>query len=139
MGAKMYPPRFKSRDNPDVALLFGEDKNVEVAELMPGDWVEFEATMSAHGYRGDPEIMTLWHIRKVQRPDPLSSSAHAGYDTIGDAAAETKSDAGAKNATKSAGSTATASAQDADAKGAGAKGATQVPSDAQAPDASNAS
>jgi hypothetical protein len=74
---KMYPARYPKRDSPDVALLFGEDRNREVGELMPGDWVEFEATMTAHGYRGDPEIMSLWHIKKIdKRPDPLSSSAH---------------------------------------------------------------
>mmetsp|Transcript_61350 Transcript_61350/g.142785 ORF Transcript_61350/g.142785 Transcript_61350/m.142785 type:complete len:416 (-) Transcript_61350:64-1311(-) len=71
---KMYPPRYPRRDLPDVALLFGEERNMEVATLNPGDWVEFEATMTAHGYRGDPEVMTLWHIREATRPEPLSSS-----------------------------------------------------------------
>ena len=28
----------------------------QVAELNPGDWVEFEASMTAHGHRGDPEV-----------------------------------------------------------------------------------
>merc|ERR1712048_225626 len=59
----------------DVALLFGEERNNEVAALNQGDWVEFEATMTAHGYRGDPEVMTLWHIKNITRPSPLSSSA----------------------------------------------------------------
>uniref|UniRef100_A0A7S2PQ32 LITAF domain-containing protein n=1 Tax=Zooxanthella nutricula TaxID=1333877 RepID=A0A7S2PQ32_9DINO len=79
MMVKMYPPRFKTRqgDHPDIALLFGEDRNKEVASLSQGDWIEFEATMSAHGYRGDPEVMTLWHVAKAERPSPLSSSAGA--------------------------------------------------------------
>jgi len=74
---QMYPARYKNRrgDHPDVAVLFGDERNKEVGDVMPGDWVEFEATMSAHGYRGDPEVMVLWHIAKKERPDPLSSSA----------------------------------------------------------------
>eukprot|EP00927_Polykrikos_kofoidii_P001026 TRINITY_DN10372_c0_g1_i2.p1 TRINITY_DN10372_c0_g1~~TRINITY_DN10372_c0_g1_i2.p1 ORF type:complete len:421 (+),score=67.85 TRINITY_DN10372_c0_g1_i2:157-1419(+) len=71
---RMYPARYPRRDLPDVALLFGEDLNPEVAELNPGDWVEFEATMTAHGHRGDPEVMALWHIRKKEKPSPLSST-----------------------------------------------------------------
>merc|ERR1740121_1005277 len=76
---QMYPARYKGRrgEHPDVAVLFGEDHNKEVSDLSPGDWVEFEATMSAHGYRGDPEVMILWHIAKAPRPSPLSSSAGA--------------------------------------------------------------
>mmetsp|Transcript_78969 Transcript_78969/g.231816 ORF Transcript_78969/g.231816 Transcript_78969/m.231816 type:complete len:439 (-) Transcript_78969:117-1433(-) len=82
---KMHPQRYPRRDLPDVALLFGEDRNMEVAVLNPGDWVEFEATMTAHGYRGDPEVMSLWKIKEVTRPSPLSSSPgaashHSAYD-----------------------------------------------------------
>lgn len=74
---QMYPPRYKGRrgEHPDVAILFGEERNKEVAVLNPGDWVEFEATMSAHGYRGDPEVMVLWRIAPAPRPSPVSSSA----------------------------------------------------------------
>merc|ERR1712187_153881 len=71
---RMYPSRYPSRELLDVALLFGEERNNEVAALSQGDWVEFEATMTAHGYRGDPEVMTLWHIANTTRPSPLSSS-----------------------------------------------------------------
>jgi len=71
---RMYPSRFPRRDLPDVALLFSDAQNKEIAELMPGDWVQFEATMTLHGYRGDPELMTLWHIKKVEKPNPLASS-----------------------------------------------------------------
>lgn len=71
---KMYPQRYPRRDMPDVALLFSEDRNAEVGTLEPGEWVEFEATMAAHGYRGDPEVMMLWHISGAQRPSPLASS-----------------------------------------------------------------
>lgn len=78
MMMRMYPSRFPRRDVPDVALLFGEEVNEEVAELVPGDWVEFEATMTAHGFRGDPEVMTLWHVKKVPQPTPLSSSGGLG-------------------------------------------------------------
>jgi len=76
---QMYPQRYKGRrgEHPDIAVLFGEQLNKEVSALNPGDWVEFEATMSAHGYRGDPEVMTLWHVKSVPRPSPLSSSAGA--------------------------------------------------------------
>jgi len=76
---QMYPARYKDRrgEHPDVALLFGEERNKEVSSLNPGDWIEFEATMSAHGYRGDPEVMILWHIASAPRPSPLSSSAGA--------------------------------------------------------------
>eukprot|EP00429_Kryptoperidinium_foliaceum_P064181 CAMPEP_0176062950 /NCGR_PEP_ID=MMETSP0120_2-20121206/31394_1 /TAXON_ID=160619 /ORGANISM="Kryptoperidinium foliaceum, Strain CCMP 1326" /LENGTH=357 /DNA_ID=CAMNT_0017396521 /DNA_START=87 /DNA_END=1157 /DNA_ORIENTATION=+ len=76
---QMYPPRYRQRrgEHPDVALLFGDERNREIASLSPGDWVEFEATMSAHGFRGDPEVMILWHIKKLPRPDPPSSSAGA--------------------------------------------------------------
>jgi hypothetical protein len=72
---RMYPSRFPRRDLPDVALLFGDSLNKEIAELNPGDWVEFEATMTLHGYRGDPELMTLWHVKSIPRPEPLLSSA----------------------------------------------------------------
>jgi len=72
--ARMYPSRYPRRDLPDIALLFGEDLNVEVAELNPGDWVEFEGTMTAHGHRGDPEVMILWHIKTIPKPSPLSST-----------------------------------------------------------------
>merc|ERR1712083_60384 len=68
---RMYPPRYTRRDSPDIALLFGEDRFVEVAALNPGDWVSFEATMQAHGFRGDPEVMTLWHVSVVKRPSVL--------------------------------------------------------------------
>lgn len=72
---RMYPSRFPRRDSlPDVALLFSEAQNKEISELEPNDWVEFEATMTLHGFRGDPELMTLWHVKKVDRPNPLSSS-----------------------------------------------------------------
>eukprot|EP00933_Yihiella_yeosuensis_P065734 TRINITY_DN69700_c0_g1_i1.p1 TRINITY_DN69700_c0_g1~~TRINITY_DN69700_c0_g1_i1.p1 ORF type:complete len:402 (-),score=70.70 TRINITY_DN69700_c0_g1_i1:55-1260(-) len=71
---RMYPSRFPHRDLPDIALLFGDSLNKEVADLNPGDWVEFEATLSVHGYRGDPELMTLWHVKTLEKPDPLSSS-----------------------------------------------------------------
>lgn len=75
---KMYPPRWPKREQlPDVALLFGEERNREVADLAPSDWVEFEATMAGHGHRGDPEVMMLWHIKKVPEPHPKSSSAGA--------------------------------------------------------------
>lgn len=74
----MHPNRFPRRDAPDIALIFGEDLNKEVAVLNPGDWVEFEATMSAHGFRGDPEVMVMFHIKTVPAPSPLSSSAGAG-------------------------------------------------------------
>eukprot|EP00420_Gonyaulax_spinifera_P019460 CAMPEP_0197903052 /NCGR_PEP_ID=MMETSP1439-20131203/55003_1 /TAXON_ID=66791 /ORGANISM="Gonyaulax spinifera, Strain CCMP409" /LENGTH=425 /DNA_ID=CAMNT_0043524139 /DNA_START=51 /DNA_END=1328 /DNA_ORIENTATION=+ len=76
---KMYPQRFPKRDLPDIALLFGEERNQEVGMLNPGDWVEFEATMTAHGYRGDPEVMSLWHIAPTTRPTDLKNSvAHRG-------------------------------------------------------------
>eukprot|EP00928_Gymnodinium_smaydae_P017966 TRINITY_DN16849_c0_g1_i1.p1 TRINITY_DN16849_c0_g1~~TRINITY_DN16849_c0_g1_i1.p1 ORF type:complete len:398 (+),score=82.71 TRINITY_DN16849_c0_g1_i1:183-1376(+) len=75
---RMYPSRYPRRDHPDVGLLFGENLNAEVAELNPGDWVQFEATMAAHGHRGDPEVMMLWHIKVVPKPSPLSSSAALG-------------------------------------------------------------
>ncbi|CAE8602564.1 unnamed protein product [Polarella glacialis] len=54
---RMYPARRpgKDKNESDIALLFGENLNKEVAELNPGDWVEFEATMTLQGYRGDPE------------------------------------------------------------------------------------
>jgi hypothetical protein len=83
---RMYPPRFPRRDLPDVALLFGEERNAEVAELNPGDWIEFEATMTAHGHRGDPEVLTLWHIETKKKPEPLSSTpgrpANISFDAI---------------------------------------------------------
>lgn len=81
---RMYPSRFPRRDLPDVALLFSDSLNKEIAELSPGDWVEFEATMTLHGYRGDPELMTLWHIQKVERPVPLSSSAGHSHKSLED-------------------------------------------------------
>merc|ERR1711994_968446 len=71
----MYPSRYKREGIPDIALLFGDERNAEVAVLKPDDWIEFEATMSAHGHRGDPEVMTLWHVAAMPRPSPLSSSA----------------------------------------------------------------
>merc|ERR1719433_2317567 len=61
---RMYPSRYPRREFPDVGLLFSENLNAEVAELNPGDWVEFEATMMVHGHRGDPEVMMLWHVKK---------------------------------------------------------------------------
>merc|ERR1712194_438382 len=70
---RMNPPRHSRGDSPDVALLFGEDRYREVAALTPGDWVNFEATMQAHGYRGDPEVMTMWHIAAVKRPSLLGN------------------------------------------------------------------
>jgi len=70
---RMHPPRYPRRDIPDVALLFGEERNKEVAELNPGDWVEFEATMTAHGHRGDPEVMVLWHVKPQAKPKDLPS------------------------------------------------------------------
>lgn len=71
----MYPQRFPRREVSDVALIFGDDLNTEVALLNVGDWLEFEATMTAHGYHGDPEVMTLWHVKVIPKPSPLSSSA----------------------------------------------------------------
>jgi len=62
---RMNPPRNPRRDIPDIALLFSDDKNAEVSPLNKGDIVEFEATMTAHGHRGDPEVMALWHIKQV--------------------------------------------------------------------------
>merc|ERR1719277_369850 len=75
---RMYPSRYPRRDLPDVALLFGEDRNAEVAELNQGDWVEFEATMTAHGHRGNPEVLMLWHVKVVPKPVPLSSTPGRG-------------------------------------------------------------
>mmetsp|Transcript_30355 Transcript_30355/g.66451 ORF Transcript_30355/g.66451 Transcript_30355/m.66451 type:complete len:501 (-) Transcript_30355:121-1623(-) len=71
---RMFPPRFQRRDGPDLALLFSDDLNWAVAEVNPGDWVEFEATMQAHGRSGDPEVMSLWHIRPVEKPLSMLSS-----------------------------------------------------------------
>mmetsp|Transcript_86416 Transcript_86416/g.241763 ORF Transcript_86416/g.241763 Transcript_86416/m.241763 type:complete len:368 (-) Transcript_86416:36-1139(-) len=72
---QMHPSRYPNRrDLPDLALLFGEERNAEVALLNPGDWIEFEATMVAHGHRGDPEVMMLWSVRPVPKPSPLLSS-----------------------------------------------------------------
>jgi len=83
----MYPPRWSkvvpgmmSDVRNDVALLFSDDLNREVGVLNTGDWVEFEATMSAHGYRGDPEVMVLWHIAQKPRPNPPLSSAGVLHD-----------------------------------------------------------
>eukprot|EP00927_Polykrikos_kofoidii_P039431 TRINITY_DN33821_c0_g2_i1.p1 TRINITY_DN33821_c0_g2~~TRINITY_DN33821_c0_g2_i1.p1 ORF type:complete len:420 (+),score=65.16 TRINITY_DN33821_c0_g2_i1:129-1388(+) len=67
----MYPARPRGRGLPDIALFFGDDRNEEVAELSVGDWVEFEATMTARGYRGDPEVMALWRITKTKKPSSL--------------------------------------------------------------------
>jgi len=72
---RMYPARYPRHDVPDIALLFSDDKNPEVAPLNKGDWIEFDATMTAHGHRGDPEVMSLWHIKQVPKPSVLSSSA----------------------------------------------------------------
>eukprot|EP00427_Karlodinium_veneficum_P038430 CAMPEP_0169282366 /NCGR_PEP_ID=MMETSP1016-20121227/56850_1 /TAXON_ID=342587 /ORGANISM="Karlodinium micrum, Strain CCMP2283" /LENGTH=154 /DNA_ID=CAMNT_0009371249 /DNA_START=418 /DNA_END=879 /DNA_ORIENTATION=- len=72
---RMYPQRYlHQQELPDVALLFSDDKNSEVAPLNKGDWIEFEATMTAHGHRGDPEVMMLWDVKQSTRPDPVSSS-----------------------------------------------------------------
>jgi hypothetical protein len=65
---RMEPARYPQREIPDIALLFGEERNEEVAELNPGDYAEFEATMVSHGHRGDPEVMVLWHIKTIDRP-----------------------------------------------------------------------
>lgn len=88
---RMYPQRFPRRDIPDIALLFGEERNREVSTLSPGDWIKFEATMTSHGHRGDPEVMMMWHVALAPKPDPLSSSpvrpaieAHRGSDGIDD-------------------------------------------------------
>lgn len=73
---RMHPQRYlHQQDLPDVALLFSDDKNSEVAPLNKGDWIEFEATMTAHGHRGDPEVMMLWDVKKATKPDIPSSSA----------------------------------------------------------------
>lgn len=82
---KMSPPRFPRRDMPDIALIFGEERNPEVGTLEPGDWVEFEATMIAHGFRGDPEVMSLWHIGTIPRPKLMGGSlggSGGGDDSI---------------------------------------------------------
>merc|ERR1719473_1312904 len=71
----MDPARYPRRDIPDIALLFGEERNEEVAELNPGDWVEFEASMVAHGHRGDPEVMVLWHIKTVKSAEAVEAAA----------------------------------------------------------------
>jgi len=71
---RMYPQRFPRRDMPDIALLFGEERNREVSELNVGDWVSFEATMTSHGHRGDPEVMMMWHVAVAPKPSPLMSS-----------------------------------------------------------------
>jgi len=82
MMVQMYPSRYKIRygEHPDIALLFGDEHFHEVAELMPGDWIQFEATMSAHGFRGDPEVMVLWHVEKADKPHPLLSTPHKHED-----------------------------------------------------------
>jgi len=80
---KMSPPRFPRRDMPDVALIFGEERNPEVGTLEPGDWVEFEATMIAHGFRGDPEVMSLWHVGTIPRPS-LTGRATGGSGSSND-------------------------------------------------------
>merc|ERR1719421_279623 len=68
---RMHPTRYPTRDYPDIALLFGEERNKDVANFAPGDWIEFEATMSVHGRRGEPEVMTLWGARAAKKPDNL--------------------------------------------------------------------
>jgi len=78
MAVRMYPQRYPRRDQPDIEILFAEDRNKEVAVLNPGDWIEFEATMLQHGHRGDPEVMMLWHVAIAPKPSPLSSSAVSG-------------------------------------------------------------
>jgi len=74
---RMSPPRYPRRDGPDVALLFTQERNAEVAAINPGDWVEFEATMTGHGHRGDPEVMMLWHVATAPKPHPVISIAKA--------------------------------------------------------------
>merc|ERR1719316_212965 len=69
LSLRMVPSRFRLRDGPDIVLLFGEEHNHEVANMSPGDWIEFEATMAAHGRRGDPEVMMLWSAKAAKRPD----------------------------------------------------------------------
>jgi hypothetical protein len=71
---QMYPPRYPHHDHPDIAILFGESQNELVADLAPGDWIEFEATMAAKGYRGDPEVMMLWRTKVKPRPKDLKTS-----------------------------------------------------------------
>lgn len=79
---KMYPPRFAKRASPDVALLFGDELNAEVALLNQGDWVEFEGTVHMHGQRGEPEVLALYQVSSLPKPVPLSSTplslAHHG-------------------------------------------------------------
>lgn len=79
----MYPPRYPNRELVDIALLFNEALNVEVAELNPDDWVEFQATMAAHGHRGDPEVMTLQHIKVITKPSFHKDLAGPGRHTPG--------------------------------------------------------
>lgn len=104
---RMYPQRFPRRDIPDVVLLFGEDRNREVSELAVGDWIEFEATMTSHGHRGDPEVMMMWHVALAPRPAPLSSTPsraaiEAGRSNAAEAAeleaSESPSDSAASSA-----------------------------------------
>eukprot|EP00746_Dinoflagellata_sp_MGD_P075109 gnl/MRDRNA2_/MRDRNA2_30256_c0_seq1.p1 gnl/MRDRNA2_/MRDRNA2_30256_c0~~gnl/MRDRNA2_/MRDRNA2_30256_c0_seq1.p1 ORF type:complete len:364 (-),score=44.50 gnl/MRDRNA2_/MRDRNA2_30256_c0_seq1:202-1293(-) len=69
---KMFPTRLSFHDDPDISLLFGEERNKDVANFMPGDWIEFEGTMNAVGYRGEPQVMTLWGAKAAERPENLT-------------------------------------------------------------------
>jgi len=74
------------RPQPTVALLFGEDKNVEVKDLAPGAWVEFEGKLLEPGRHDGPDLMLLRHvaIAEAARPSPptkappLPGSGEAG-------------------------------------------------------------
>lgn len=80
MLVKMEPSRFPTRDYPDVALLFGEERNKDVANLAPGDLIEFEGTMAAHGRRGDPEVMILWSVTPIENSN--ATSIEAGIEGV---------------------------------------------------------
>lgn len=63
----MRPPRYARLDLADIVLIFDDERYKEVSILNIGDWVDFEATMLAHGHRGDPEVMALWHIAPIKK------------------------------------------------------------------------
>lgn len=90
----MDPPRYPSR-SADVVLLFSEARWQEVAKLVRGDWVRFEATFMNHGQRGQPEIFLLWHIEKVPRPHelPLDTASAEAQAVQDDASADAQADA----------------------------------------------
>ncbi|KAF8821689.1 hypothetical protein IE077_001731, partial [Cardiosporidium cionae] len=78
---RMDPRQSRFINDPDIAVLFGDELNSVVADILPNDFIEFETTLTSLGRRGQPHFGYLWNVTKIESNS--GESAKDDFSSVG--------------------------------------------------------